>query len=329
MKNKILLTGAPGWIGTKLFKSLLDENKEVTCLVHPSFYDKALKELNAEIIVGDITNPDSLKGICKNIKSIFHCAGIIHPKRSKLFYEINTQGTINLVNEAVSAGVEKFIYISSSSAGISYTKNININESTQPSPYMDYGLSKLKAEKVLNCLYQEDKIKIVIVRPHWLYGEGGPERQLKFFKLIKKNHPFLFGDGSSLRSLCDINNCIQALILAEKKDSSNGQTYYIGDKRPYTSLEIYQTTGKALGISVKPIVIKVPSVDSLGYKLIDRVIQGARFYLPEYHLLWDMCKSISSSIEKAQIDLGYNPRINLLQGTKIAIKYYLDQGISI
>lgn len=316
---KALITGTPGWMGSKLAFKLLENNIEVRCLVLPNINYDSLKKHNIEIVCGDITNQDSLKEACKNISIVFHCAGMIHPRNSKLFYDINFYGTKNLATEAIKNNVEKFIYVSSNAASNANNFYKSLNEDDLPMPFMDYGLSKLKAECLLNNYYTEGKIKIVIIRPNWLYGENGPPRQNSFIKMIKEKNCLIFGDGSTYRSLCEINNCIEALYLAGTNENIHGKTFYIADDKPYNIMDIYQTFCKLLSIEFNPHKITIPSSNSLSYKFIDRIMQGVRFYKPEIHMAWEWSKNVEFSIDKAKLHLGYKPIYNLETGMKKAL----------
>lgn len=319
---KTLVTGTPGWLASRLIEVLKAENRNIRCLVQPNVDAGSLSELGVEIVRGDVTSPQSLRGICKDVVTVFHCAGIIHPRNPRQFYEINTFGTKNLLEEAIKEKVEKFIYVSSSSAGAGYGASNPTDESKLGRPFMDYGLSKIKAEQALNNVCSEGKIKTVVIRPHWLYGLGVFGRQLGFVKMIKKGRPLLFGNGKNYRSLCDVHNCVQALILAEKSEKAVGQTYYIADEKPYQLLYLYNTVAKLLNIEIRPRSIYTPVEGSLLYDVFDRFMQGLRFYFPEIHLAFDWAKNIVSSIDKAKAELGYSPRIDFEKGMRDAIDWY-------
>ena len=173
---------------------------------------------------------------------MFHCAGLIHPKRIKELYQVNYLGTKNLVDASIKAGVKKFIYVSSNSpAGCNKRRNIPLKETGSYNPYGNYGKSKMLAEKYVKKMQREGKIDTVIIRPCWFYGPNQPLRQTTFFSMIKKGNPFIFGNGKNLRSMTYIGNLVEALLLAAEKKQASGQTYWIADEKPYTTIEIYKT----------------------------------------------------------------------------------------
>ncbi|MCM8795543.1 MAG: NAD-dependent epimerase/dehydratase family protein, partial [Candidatus Omnitrophica bacterium] len=164
----VLVTGSPGWLGTRLIEILYGKKREVRCLVFPKADDTCLKRLGAEIFKGDLTIPETLRGVCEGIDTVFHCAGIIHPKNIGELYKINFEGTRNILEEAIKSKVKRFIYVSSNSVGgTNISRDRLMTESDLPRPYKHYGLSKYKAECIVNQAYREGRIKTTIIRPCW------------------------------------------------------------------------------------------------------------------------------------------------------------------
>ncbi|MFT5206904.1 MAG: nucleoside-diphosphate-sugar epimerase [Candidatus Omnitrophota bacterium] len=324
---RCLITGSPGWMGTQLAARMLESGAEVRCLVQPSVDVKQLESMGVKIVRGDIRDQVSLKRVCEQIDLVFHCAGIIHPKTPKDFFRINTVGTQNLAEEAIKSGVRRFVYVSSSSAGSGYSLSRATRESDTPRPYKQYGRSKLMAEQYLLQKNNEKKIEIVIIRPHFLYGPAGPLRQLKLIQMMQSTKPILFGDGKTKHSLCHIHNCIDALYAAAHSSTAPGRVYYIADKHPYSTLEIYHDIATALGIRVQPRLFHLPKFSTWRYACVDQIMQGMRFYKPEIHLAWDWSKSIYSDISRASEELSYTPTRNFLSGISEAVKQYRAQGL--
>jgi len=110
---------------------------------------------NIEIVKGDITKKETLKAAVDGVDCIFHVCGIIHPKKIKELFEINSQGTLNLISEAYDAGVKRFVHISSNSpAGTNPERHKFFTEEDKPNPFMNYGLSKYYAECIVNSYFE-------------------------------------------------------------------------------------------------------------------------------------------------------------------------------
>jgi len=325
---KVLVTGAPGWLGNSLVKGLLKKNIDVRCLVLEGLDLTELEKLKVDIVKGDITNKSTLPKATKDIDVVIHCAGIIHPKKIKQLYDINYLGTKNLIDSAIYSGVKRFVYVSSNSPlGTNKSRTILFKEDDPYRPYKHYGKSKMLAEQYVNKMVKQDKIDTVILRPCWFYGPNQPLRQTTFFKMIKKGNPLVFGDGKNLRSMTYIDNSVQALILAATKTCASGQTYWIADKKPYSTIEIYETIADLLNVELKPRYI--PKFVSTMFELLDNLLQALGLYVKEVHVAGEMDKDIACNIEKAEKELGYKPEVSLKQGMKNSIKWCREQGVDI
>jgi len=346
-----IITGATGWLGARLVLALSqglpdvpefkdgDPDRLIRCLKHRGSDASALKAVKGrvEIFEGDLTEFDSLAGLFKGISEavVFHCAGLIHPKRrvSEL-YAVNVKGTKNLVSASIKARAKRLIYVSSNSPmGFNPKRGQLFEESSPYNPYLNYGRSKKLAEDIVNEAGRSGKIEIVICRAPWFYGPGQPERQTRFFTMIKNGSVPVTGTGENLRSLAYVDNLCQGLILCEKVPEANGQTYWLSDKKPYTMNQIIdgieRVMEKDFGIPVAHRRRRLPGLVSGMALLADTIIQGLGWYQQEIHVLAEMNKNIACSILKAQKDMGYDPRIELEEGMRRSIKWLLDKGIKI
>ncbi|MDP2941066.1 MAG: NAD-dependent epimerase/dehydratase family protein, partial [Candidatus Omnitrophota bacterium] len=237
---RVLITGVPGWLGGRFLEILLKgfegegpiNDWKIRCLVLPgqdiSFIEDLAKIKPVEIAYSDVTKKESLRGAVKDVDTVFHITGLIHPKKIKELYQINSYGTLNLLNEAFYAGVKRFIYISSNSVGgVNKDHHILMKETDEPRPYLNYGKSKYYAECIVRGFQETGKIETVILRPCWFYGPNQPKRQTKFFQMIQKGNPLVFGDGLNLRSMSYVDNTSAAMILAAERKEAAGATYWI------------------------------------------------------------------------------------------------------
>lgn len=335
--NTTLVTGAPGWLGTRLLEVLTDaadplqrfsmhKERRVKALVLPNISTTSLPKA-AELVPGNVLDKASLAKAMEGVDTVFHLVGLIHPKKIQQLFDINTTGTLNVLEAAAKAGVKRVVMISSNSAA---GLGKNMKESDPAKPYMAYGRSKLQAEQHVLRFVAEKKLEAVILRPCWFYGPGNgqPERQLRFFRMIQKGNPILFGSGRSLRSMSYLDNTIQGILLAEKTPEANGQIYWIADGKPYESIEIYRTIAKLFGTELKP--RKIPGLASFICRIIDRLLQAVGMYITEFHVAGEMDRDIACDISKAQRELGYKPEVELEEGMRRSIAWAREkQGLEI
>jgi nucleoside-diphosphate-sugar epimerase len=267
----------------------------------------------------------------EGVTTVIHCVGLIHPKRVRDLFTVNVEGTRNVLEAASNAGVRRFVYISSNSpAGLNRRRNHLLSESDPARPYMAYGRSKDLAEKLVRSFHRPGVFETVILRPCWFYGPGmgQPERQLRFFRMIQKGNPILFGNGKNLRSMSYLDNTIQAILLAEKTPQAAGQIYWIADTRPYTTLEVYETIARLFNTALTP--RRIPGLASAICRVVDRVLQAMGLYITEFHVAGEMDRDIACDISKARRELGYEPQVSLEEGMRRSLEWArLHQGFDL
>ena len=149
-KASVLITGANGFVGSRLCRKFLAEGYHVIAGVRRTADLSLLHELDVTYRYGDITKPETLAEMFTGVDYIIHNAGVTKVKHSRAFFEINEGGTRN-VFEAVAKHnprVKKVVYISSLAAAGPAEDNRPIDENDPPRPITTYGKSKLAGEGV-------------------------------------------------------------------------------------------------------------------------------------------------------------------------------------
>lgn len=324
MKKHILVTGSPGWLGTRLVEVLMKQNKDVRCLVQHGVDSCHVERIGAKVVWGDIRDKYSLLNVTKNIETVYHCAGVIHPEKVSDFYEINVGGTYNLLEVSVSSNVKRFIYVSSNSAQGFNDNNNKMTEEQRCNPESRYGKSKLQAERIVNQFNQDFNIETIIVRPTMYYGPRQPIRHTKMMRMIKYGRPPVFGGGRVLRSLTYIDNLVDALILAGASDIS-GETYWIADEKVHTWIDYLDTIAKVMNVDLNPRYL--PMWLGKTCELADKVLQLLHLYSINLHVAGELTRNIVCDISKAKRELNYNPKISLKQGITNAVKWATERGL--
>jgi nucleoside-diphosphate-sugar epimerase len=326
-----VVTGAPGWLGSSLVAKLA--GRPVRCLVEAGADSTELGRSGAEVVNGDLRSVESLAQLMEGARggTVFHAAGIIHPSRGvRQFYEVNVQGTKNLLEAAQRAGVRRFIHVSSNSPlGTNASATDVFDESAPYQPYMHYGRSKMLAEEAVRSARD---LETVIIRPPWFYGPNQPARQTTFFTMIKEGKVPLVGSGENRRSMAYVDNIVQGLLLCESVEAARGQTYWIADKRPYSMNEIISTIEDVMerDFGVKPARkrLRLPSLASEVAWLADKSLQGLGLYQQKLHVLSEMNKTIACTVAKAERELGYRPEVELGEGMRRSMQWMKERGIS-
>ncbi len=212
---KCLVTGSSGFIGNALVHRLCNQDHEVIGLTHKQ--DPPKKHPKATYITDDIVRPaDKLKEACKTVDVVFHCAAFVKDYGSKkLFYEINVDGTKNLVNLCKDS-INRFVFLSH----IPYEKVTASNY---------YNKTKTIAETYLHEQYKKNGFPEVVIRPGNVYGPGATTWVVRPVQSIKKERIALIDHGSGIFLHTYIDNLLDALIVAAEKDNVVGKSIEVTD----------------------------------------------------------------------------------------------------
>lgn len=345
MSDLVLITGALGWLGISLVKALIKglpdverfsqprDDLTLRCLILPGQDPEIFKKLSdkIEVIVGDLRNPKDCDRFCEGADgaTLFHTAGIIHPRRVSEFYEINVEGTKNLLNSAIQSGIRRAVIVSSNSpCGCNPHPDHLFDEKSPYNPYMNYGKSKMLMELAVSEVQKSGKIETVVVRPPWFYGPNQPPRQTLFFQMIRDGKGPIVGDGNNLRSMAYLDNLCQGILLAAESENADGETYWIADDRPYSMNEIIDTVEKLLESEFDQVCahkrLKLPGIAGDIATAVDGSLQSLGLYQQKIHVLSEMNKTIACSVAKAKRELGYSPAVSLEEGMRRSLKWVFD-----
>jgi nucleoside-diphosphate-sugar epimerase len=228
-KQKVLVTGAGGFIGSFLCRKLSENGYEIKALAMPGEEVGHLESLGAKISIGDLTKPESVKGLADGVDIVYHLAGRVTdwgPKR--LFYTAIVDATKNLLDE--SAGkVSRFVYISSFCAcGMGrHFKGIKEEDHAYKTG-VPYGDAKLEAEGVVKRYNKERGLPYTIVRPANVTGPGSIWVKDVVDRLKKSSVP-LIDRGQYSASLVYVENLVDGLLLAGTKETAKNNTYFFRD----------------------------------------------------------------------------------------------------
>ncbi len=329
---KILVTGASGFIGGHLIEELNRRGYDLIAMVRKTSNTELLEELGVELRIGDLTDPPSLLAATKGVESIVHLAAYYTFHGKKRLYEmINVEGTRYLLESALNNKISHFLYCSTTEV-IGPVDNLLGNEETPPNPTYEYGKSKLKVEQLIQEFGQKG-LNYTIIRSTGIYGPRNIyDVSYWFITSFMKNSMatrIVVGNGENYIQFVHISDLVQGIVLAlEKSNVSKGQTYIISDERAYTYNELNEIMAeicgrKPPGIYVPPIFAKVMIAP---VELFNRITRRE-------HFLWHI-KTVDAvtqdraySIDKAKLELGYQPKYDLKMGLQETVEWYRSIGI--
>lgn len=224
MKNKVLLTGATGFIGRNYYE-LYPNN--VICAVRDD------KKNNFEDVfkIESLTSKNNWEKVLVDVESVIHLAGLAHSKSylDNDYNEVNFLATINLAKQAAEQGVKKFIFISTIGVNGIESNKKPFSSSDSPNPHNSYAKSKYQAEVHLKEIANKTGMKLVIIRPTLVYGSDAPGNYKSLLKLIKKTPILPFKSINNERSFISINNLCSLINFCLNNNEADGQIILASD----------------------------------------------------------------------------------------------------
>jgi nucleoside-diphosphate-sugar epimerase len=322
---KILVTGGTGFTGSFLVRRLLHEGHKVTLIDNqPGHFFDELKRLGAEIFIGSVSDRQLVWKAIQGCEVVHHLAAVFRrvnlPKQ--VYWDVNVEGTQNVLEAALYHGVQKVV--NCSTCGVhGDVKREPADENAPIAPEDYYQYTKYKAEKIIP-KFVEKGLKVSTLRPTAIYGPGDPARFFMLFKRVNTGSFPMFGDGRAHYHPLYIDNLVDAFELAAASGKGEGEAYLIGDKHYYTLNELVSAIAETLEVDLK--VRHLPFwplwtasfACELAYKpfpvdppLFRRRVDWFR-------------QNRAFSIQKAQRELGYEPKVSLKEGLNRTAKWYRE-----
>lgn len=273
MRDKtVLITGGAGFIGSHLACKYITEAKTVKIL--DDFSNGSVNNIrnllthrNMKLVRGDVQDKGTVDRAMENVDIVLHLAAQVHVDKSIMLprstFEVNTLGTLNVLDAALEKDVELVVYASSSEAYGS-AQYVPIDEKHPLNPASPYAASKAAADRLCFSYHNTYRLPIVIVRSFNTYGPRqariGYTAVIPRFirRLLRGLPPIIYGDGTQTRDLMYVEDTVRAydLVLSSYKKLV-GKAVNFGTGRETTVLDLANMLISIfrLGDTVKPIHI--------------------------------------------------------------------------
>ena len=303
--SKVLVTGGAGFIGSHLVKKLVELDYKV--IVLDNFSRGSINNLEdvshkIKIVEGDIREYKTVLKALKNVDVVFHLAALTDVQESmekpRLYHEVNSTGTLNLLQASVRNNVKKFIY-ASSCAVYGEPVRIPIDEEHPLNPLSPYAASKLSAEAYCKAYSNNYGLKVLILRLFNVYGPKQTRNYAgvisEFIKRIGNSEPpIIFGDGKQARDFIYVEDTVEYLIKTlNYKPENKFEVFNIGTGKSITLNRLAKLILKIMGKNSFTPVYQPPKQGDIRYSQAD--------------------------ISKAIKILGYTPKIGLEEGLRKTI----------
>lgn len=317
---KAFVTGGTGFIGSHLVDTLIKNEaySEIHCLVRNN--EKWLRGKRFIKVSGDLDDLSVLKRAVRDVDVIFHLAGIVSAPTYQEFEHANVDATENIIRIAQKEKVGKIVVLSSLAA-VGPSQGRPITEEDPMNPVSMYGKSKKQMEEMIHTT-ASNHTSITILRPPAVYGPR-EDQIYSFFKMVSKRICPIVGDGNHPKiSMIYVADVVQGILKAAEQKEPGVHTYFITGKDIHTWNEIRGTTTKVLGKKSIPIYIKPKFV-----KKIAGFIEKTASFFGSYPVINkekanEMILEWTCSSEKAEQELGYQPKYSLAEGISRTIHWY-------
>jgi nucleoside-diphosphate-sugar epimerase len=325
MKEKVLITGASGFVGYHLVQEALQQHLEVYAAIRPTSPTAHLRSLPIRFVELPYGSRRGLEGALEagQYHYIIHAAGLTRAKTQEAYHAVNAIFTRNLGEAAVRANIplKRFVFMSSLAAlgPVSAEAAQPISPYHLPRPVTAYGKSKLLAEEYLSSL---GDLPLVTLRPTAVYGPRERDLFLLIRTVARGLEPYI-GRNAQQLSFIYVKDLAEITLNAVRLPGRLHQRYNLSDGNSYDKYAFAEITKRLLRKKTLRFHLPIPAVRALArlleeaYRFSDRTPALNREKLRELSAASWIC-----SIREPQRDLGFSPRYNLESGLAETLDWY-------
>ena len=309
---KILVTGANGFVGKSLCSALIAQEHAVRAVIRVA----EVRAYNVEqVVVSSINFDTDWSAALRDVSIVIHLAARVHVMNDSAidplgeFRKTNVAGTLHLAQQAVKAGVKRFIFVSSVKVNGEQTiKNKPFLEADTANPQDAYGISKHEAEQGLMRIAEETGLEVVIVRPPLVYGAGVKANFASMMRVVKRGIPLPLGAIHNKRSFVYVGNLVSLILRCIDHPAAANQTFLVSDGHDISTTELLRGCADALG--VKASFLPVPQ----------KIVEVCATLVGKRDVAQRLCGNLQVDISKALNLLDWTPPISLAVGLKDTVQ---------
>ena len=265
--------------------------------------------------VGELGSSTDWTACLQGVGVVIHCAARAHVMQDETgdplleYRRVNVQGTLALAEQAVKAGVRRFIYISSIKVnGERTASNIPFHAEDIPAPEDAYGISKLEAEQGLLALARNTGTEVVIIRPPLVYGPGVKGNFASMVSWVRKGMPLPLGAVHNKRSLVAVENLVDFIALCanpERSPRAANEVFLISDGEDVSTTELLRKVASAYNVAPRLLPIPVLWIQTTARLLGKRAVADR------------LLGSLVVDSSKARDLLGWKPVVSMDEQLKM------------
>lgn len=327
--KRVLITGATGFIGSRLALHCLDAGMEVAALGrlnNPAEEQNAseLEAHGAEIHDVSVEDPEPLADSMAGADVVFHLAAAQHEANvpDGYFRKINVEGTRNVFDAAAAAAVGRVVH--GSTIGVyGWSPGATVSEDSPLEPDNIYGITKLEGEQVVRSF--EGRVPYSIARISETYGPGD-RRLLKLFKGAERGFSIQIGAGRNLHHLVYIDDVLAGLLHAAREERALSRTFVLAGPRAVTSREMLEAVSRALGETARTLRLPMAPL-MLAAAVLEGTLGPLGVQPPLHRRRMDFFRKSFEFLLDESASFGFAPSVELDDGMKATAWWYVEQGL--
>ena len=304
-REKVLLTGASGFVGGAVLRDLERRGTfdlRVATRDLSTFSGSAFEAVSFSGLDAKQDWTQALEGV----DLVVHSAARVHVMKEQVadsmteFRKVNVDGTLKLASQAATAGVKRFIFISSikvNGEGTHFGAPYTAESATLPVD--EYGISKLEAETGLFNIAANSSMEVVIIRPVLVYGPGVKANFLNMMRVVEKGIPLPFGRINNKRSLVSLDNLVDFIFHCMTHPAASNQVFLVSDGEDLSTSELLRKIANAMGKKSRLVPVPVGLL-----KLVAQIFGQKK-------LIDRLCGSLQVDIKKNKQILGWTPPFSI------------------
>jgi len=323
---RVLVTGATGFTGGHLARTLVSHGHAVRALVRDEQRACDLRSAGVDLALGDLSDADSLARATRDSDVVYHIAAIYRQAGlpDERYRIVNATAVRNLIEAAASHGVRRVVHCST--VGVhGDVEDPPANEDAPLRPGDIYQRTKLEGEQVARQASAESGVEVVIVRPTGIYGPGD-RRLLKLFRGIARRRFVILGSGRIYYHLTYIDDLVEGFRLCGTIPTAAGRTYILGGGEVTTLNELARLIAAQAGVPPPSLHLPVWPFWVAG-AICEAVCMPLGIEPPIYRRRVDFfTKSRAFDITRARRELGFTPKVALSEGIRRTLDWYRREG---
>ncbi len=310
-RNKVLVTGGAGFIGSHLCERLVAEDYKVKVFLRYNsrnfwgWLETLPYKERLEVVSGDIRNYDSVRFAMQDVKVVFHLAALIGIPYSyyspDAYVDTNIKGTLNLLQAARDSDIKRFVHTSTSEVYGS-AQFVPIHEGHPVNPQSPYAATKAGADFLAMSFHSSFNLPVSVIRPFNTYGPRQSARAIIptiITQMLSGKESLRLGSLFPTRDLTFVKDTVEGFIKAAESKKCIGEIINIGSNFEISIKDLIKTIKKLIGSNIK-------------------VVKDKERQRPKNSEV----TRLRADIKKAQELLGFAPKYSLEQGLKETIEWF-------